>query len=75
MDIQGVVLLVVETDSAKGRGWVQIVTEQLGGQDRGKQRVLDGRVVGGEGAWRAEVFGLVSQGKVFVFALLVQREI
>ena len=32
MDIQGEVLLVVETASAKGLGWVRIVAEKLGGQ-------------------------------------------
>ena len=42
MDIQRVVLLVVETASAKGLGWVQIVTEQLGGQYGGNRGFLMG---------------------------------
>ena len=37
MDIQRVVLVVVETASAKGLGWGQIVTEQLGGQYGGTE--------------------------------------
>lgn len=40
MDIQGEVLLVVETASAKGLGWVRIVAEKLGGQYRGNRGFL-----------------------------------
>lgn len=42
MDIQGGVLLVVETASAKGLGWVQIVAGKLGGQYRGSRGFLIG---------------------------------
>ena len=60
---------------SKGPGVGTDCDRTTGRSVRGKQRVLDGRVVRDEGTWRSEVFGPVSQGKVFVFALLVQREV